>query len=67
MNTYLCRMYLFLKMHGSVEVKLHTFLILEAQQTDIDFLFFEKFRGAMPMQMREKVKNTSFLRKYYKF
>jgi hypothetical protein len=54
-------------MHGSVLVKLHTFLILEAQQTDIDFLFLEKFRGAMPMQMREKVKNTSFLHKYYKF
>jgi hypothetical protein len=54
-------------MYGSMEVKLHTFLILEAQQTSIDFLFLEMFRGAMPMQMREKVKNTSYLRKYYEF
>jgi hypothetical protein len=35
-------------------------LILEAQQTNIFFLFLERFRGAMPMQVRVEVKNTSF-------
>jgi hypothetical protein len=54
-------------MYGSVEVKLHTSLILEAQQTNIDFLFLERFRGAIPMKMWEEVKNTSFYVNIIKF